>query len=370
MKKILMTSNTSWYLYNFRLGMIKALINEGFQIEILAPKDNFTNKLEELGCKFNEINFDGKSKNPIKDFFLINKIRKKFKKIEPDLIINSTIKPNIYGSIAGGILKIPVINNVSGLGNIFSNGGITKIIVQNLYKIAYKKPKKVFFQNNDDMNLFIENKIIKREIADRVPGSGVNIEEFKYLSKTQEDGKLKILFIGRMLWDKGVGDLIEVSKKLKPKYNHIEFQLLGPTNFNNPTAISKEQIKDWEAQNLIKYLGKTTKVKDFLREADVVILPSKYREGVPRSLIEAAAMEKPIITYNNVGCKDIVENNLNGYICELGNIEDLIIKTEQFINLSLKEKKEMGKNGREKVKKEFDEKIVIKEYIKAIKEIL
>ena len=358
-------ANTSWYLYNFRHGIIERLIKDGYRVQILSPEDKYSQNLVEMGCDFHHIETDGKTKNPLKDLGLLINYRKSFKDLKPDMIFNSTIKPNIYGSIAAATLKIDVINNVSGLGNVFINNNLTTKLVKIMYKIAFRTPKKVFFQNNEDMQLFLDNKLLKKEVCDRLPGSGVNIEKFRPMDKTPSEN-IKFLLIARMLWDKGIGEYVEAARVLKTKYNNLEFQLLGHLNFDNPTAISKDQMDEWVREGVVNYLGLSDDVREQIKESDCVVLPSAYREGVPKTLIEAAAMEKPIITTDNVGCRDIVDHEYNGFLCKPKNSGSLIRKIERFLNLKDQEKIKLGRNGREKVKKEFDEKIVIEKYLKAI----
>lgn len=358
-------ANTSWYLYNFRHGILERLIKDGYTVQILAPEDKYSKNLVEMGCEFYHIDTDGKTKNPLKDLGLLINYYKMLKKLKPDMIFNSTIKPNIYASMAASILKIDVINNVSGLGNIFINNNLTTKLVKILYRIAFRNSKKVFFQNDDDMKLFLDNKLVTEDFCGRLPGSGVNTEKFKPMEKKPSD-KIKFILIARMLWDKGIGEYVETARVLNKKYNNLEFQLLGHLNFDNPTAISKEQMDKWVEEGIVSYLGLSDDVREQIKEADCVVLPSKYREGVPKTLIEAAAMEKPIITTDNVGCRDIVEDGHNGFLCKPKSVESLVRKIEYFLKLSEENRDVLGKNGRIKVEREFDEKIVIEKYFEEI----
>jgi glycosyltransferase involved in cell wall biosynthesis len=370
MKKILMISNTTWSLYNFRYGLIEELLKNKYIVEILAPYDESVEKLKKMGCIHYDIFLDRKTKNPFKDIKLFFEYQKNIKKIKPDIILSYTIKPNIYGSIAARKLKIPIINNITGLGNIFNKENLTTKIVKILYKYAFKRVNKVFFQNYDDMNLFLKNNLVNKNNVDRIPGSGVNIKKFIPMLKEKKDNKIKFILIARMLWDKGIGEYVEAAKKLKSKHNNLEFQLLGKLDYENPMAISKEQIEKWEKEGIIDYLGISQDVRNEIKEVDCVVLPSAYREGVPRTLIESAAMQKPIITTDNVGCRDIVEDGYNGFLCKVKDSNDLADKMEKFINLTEEERIKLGKNGRKKVIEEFDEKIVIEKYIEEINKIL
>lgn len=365
MKKIMFVANTSWYIYNFRHGIIEKLLELGNRVQVLAPKDKFSEKLEEMGCEYFDIATDGKSKNPIKDSKLMWDYYQRFKIIKPDYIFNSTIKPNIYGTLAAEKLGIPTINNVSGLGNIFINDNATTKIVKTLYRRAYKSPKKVFFQNDDDMNLFIREGLVEGGVCGRLPGSGVNLERFRPMER-EGDKKVKFLLIARMLWDKGIGEYIEAARYFKKEGIDVEFQLLGHLDFDNPTAITRKQMDEWVEEGIVRYLGLSEDVRQEMKDTDCIVLPSAYREGVPKTLIEAAAMEKPIITTDNVGCRDIVDHEYNGFLCQPRDVESLIRKMKRFIDLTPEERIALGKNGREKVKKEFDEKIVIERYLEEL----
>jgi glycosyltransferase involved in cell wall biosynthesis len=306
----------------------------------------------------------------LEDFKTLIEFYKLYKKIKPDIILNFTIKPNIYSTLAGSFFNIKCVNNISGLGTLFINQNLATKIAKFLYKFSQKKAYKVFFQNKDDLNLFVKENLIDRNKCDLLPGSGVDIEKFKPLKIKKKDNIFRFLLIARMLWDKGIGEYIEAARIIKQKYRDVEFLLLGAVGVDNPSAISLKQIKKWENEGIIKYLGVSDNVKLEIAKADCIVLPSFYREGVPRVLLEAAAMEKPIITTNNVGCKEVVDDGLNGFLCEVKNAKDLADKMEKMLNLSEKERIKMGKKGREKIIREFDEKIVIEKYLKVIKEVL
>ena len=214
--KIVISINTSWNIYNFRSGLVRFLQSQGHDVNAIAPKDDYSERLvSELGCKFHPIEMDNKGSNPIKDLMLMLSYRKLFKEIQPDVILQYTIKPNIYGSIAAKMVGIPVINNVSGLGTIFINPDtITSKIGMMLYKFAFRFPKKVFFQNPDDLKLFTDFGLVKTSICDVLPGSGVDLDKFKY-SKKEESEKLIFLMVSRVLIDKGVVEYIDAARQIK-----------------------------------------------------------------------------------------------------------------------------------------------------------
>jgi len=366
-EKIAISSNTSWSIYNFRLNLLKTLKEKDYKITIVAPYDKYAEKLKEE-FEYYSIFIDNRGTNLINDLKTSWQYHKLYKEIKPDIILHFTIKPNIYGNFACNLLNISVINNITGLGTVFIKQNLVTNIVKVMYKIAFKNSF-VFFQNNNDKNLFLNLNLIKKNRCDVLPGSGVDISKFTSISTEKKDNIFRFLLIARMLWDKGIGEYVEAAKIIKRKYKNVEFLLLGAIGVENPTAISKEKIKEWEKQGLVKYLGTTDNVKEEIAKTDCAVLPSYYREGVPKVLLEASAMAKPIITTDNVGCKEVVDDGINGYLCEVKNSVDLAAKIEKMINLSEKERTKMGQAGREKIVKEFDEKIVIDKYLKIIEKI-
>jgi len=369
-KKIAIVSNTSWYIFNFRMNLINGLISKGYEVIAIAPHDEYSNKLKESGInKFIELKIESGGINPFEDIHTLYRLYKIYQGEKPDIVFHFTPKPNIYGTIAANKLQIPAVNNISGLGRIFINRTIITHIVKILYRYSQKRATKVFFQNKDDLALFLSENLIQEQKCDVLPGSGVNIQQFIPKVLVKKDSTFRFILIARMLWDKGVGEYVEAARILKTKYSHLEFQLLGFLDVQNPSAISSGKMNEWVNQGLVNYLGTTDRVGDFLEKADCVVLPS-YREGTPRSLLEAASMAKPIITTNSVGCKEVVDDGINGFLCKVKDATDLAEKMEQMILLNEDERLEMGKRGREKMIREFDEKIVIQKYLDTVGEII
>jgi len=367
-RKILIVINSSWNVFNFRLGLLLALQEEGNEIIVVAPRDAYTEKLEEIGFEYHDVAINAKGMNPIEDTKLTYSLYKLYKRIKPDVILHYTIKPNIYGSIAADILKIPTINNIAGLGTLFIEQNIVTTLAKLLYKYSQTRTAHIFFQNNDDLELFVNENLVDAQKCDVLPGSGIDVTTFCPIENTK-DGMVRFLLIARMLWAKGVGEYIEAAKIIKAKYDNIEFQLLGCLAVANRSAITHEQMQVWVDSHLVNYLGTTSNVKKYICKADCVVLPSYYREGTPRTLLESASMAKPLITTHNVGCKDVVDHGINGYLCQPKNVDDLVEQLEKFIHLSDTEREEMGIKGREKMINEFDEKIVITKYSNMIKEV-
>ena len=369
--KILFSSNVAWSIYSFRKGLLLELQKQGNEIFAVANNDRYSAKLKELGFHFELIQINNNSKNPIKDVGLVLQYLKIYKKIKPDIILHNAIKPNIYGTIAASILGIPVINNISGLGTLFIKQSLSTKIAKLLYKLSQKFASVVFFQNTTDLELFVHQKLVSKDKARHIPGSGVNIDDFHpRLNMQNNDNFFEFLMIARLIKDKGLNEYLEAAKSLKEKYGgKIKCSLLGPFYTANETAITPEELKKWQEHGYISYLGETDNVAQEMAHADCIVLPS-YREGLSKVLIEASAMAKPIVTTNVPGCKDVVDDGYNGFLCKVKDTGDLRDKMEQIFLLDKKELTLMGKNARKKAEDIFDEKKIIDIYIKAIGDVL
>jgi glycosyltransferase involved in cell wall biosynthesis len=367
-KKVAICLNASWNIYNFRLNLARALKKAGYEVVLIAPYDKYSELLKKE-FEYYDIYMNNKGTNPIEDMKTLLEFFKLFKKIKPDVMLGYTIKPNVYGNMAAHSLGIKTINNIAGLGTLFSNGGILTKIAKFLYKISQKNSSQIFFQNREDYEMFTSENIVDKNKCDILPGSGIDTTKFVPI-ETKKDGVFRFLLLSRMLWEKGVGEYVEAAKIIKQKYKNVEFQLLGFLDVSSRSAISKEQMDEWVKEGYVTYLGVSDNVKEIIAKVDCVVLPSYYREGTPRTLLESASMAKPIITTDNVGCRNIVDDEVNGYLCNKKDVNDLIEKMEKMLNLSEEERKKMGEAGREKMIKEFDEKIVIDKYLQAIKELL
>jgi len=365
-EKIGISANTSWYLYNFRKNTILALIKQGYQVISIAPKDDYSIKLIELGCEFIDINIDQGGTNPIKDIQTFVHFYKLYKKYDIDVVLNFTPKNNIYSTLAAHFNGVKSINNIAGLGILFINESITAKIARFLYKISQSKASMLFFQNEDDRRLFLDKKITTNIPTDRLPGSGVDLSRF-ILSPAPDNGTVKFLLIARMLYDKGIQQYVDAAKHLKNIYgNKIEFQLLGFLDVNNPSAVSSADMKKWVDEGTVNYLGTSDNVELDIAKVDCMVLPSYYREGVPKSLLEAGAMGKPIVTTDNVGCRETVDDGVNGFLCEPRSSASLSEKLERMIIMTHAERLSMGEKSREKIQNEFDEQVVINKYINSI----
>lgn len=370
-RKIVISINTAWNFVNFRTGLLRALVERGFDVVAVAPADKFVPAIRDLGCRFVDLPIDGGGTHPLRDLQLLARYVKLLRHERPNLFLGFTVKPNIYGSLAARWTGIPVINNVAGLGSVFRSHSWLSSLVKVLYRAALSRSRKVFFQNEDDRDLFIEAGLIRRDVTDRLPGSGIDLNRFQVGSPPVDatDGP-RFLLVARLLWDKGVGEYVQAARIVKAKHPDCKFHLLGFLDVSNPQAIPRSTIDEWAREGLVTYLGAADDVRPFVAEADCIVLPSFYREGVPRTLLEAAAMGRPIITTDSVGCREVVEDGINGYLCRPQDAVDLADRIERMIRLSPAERAAMGQAGRRKVESEFDERIVIHRYLAAIDEAL
>lgn len=291
--KIAIVLNTSWNIYNFRMGLIRSFLSKGYEVYAIAPRDKYSALLENEGCKYVEVEMDSRGANPMKDLGLIVELYGIYKKIAPDVVLHFTIKPNIYGTIAAKMLKIPAINNVCGLGTIFLNNNVTSRIAILMYKIAFKFPKNIFFQNEEDLNLFVEKKLASPAICRLIPGSGIDLEKFRPASKKQGK-KFTFLMVARLIHDKGVVEYVEAVKRLKAKGMNADFKIIGAKDPLHKRGIPLNLLEEWTNKKIIDYLGVAEDIRLPMEDADCVVLPS-YREGAPRTLLEAASLAKPIV---------------------------------------------------------------------------
>jgi len=362
--------NTSWNIFNFRINLLDYLKTKGFKVTLIAPKDDYSEKLINRGFEFIEIKMNNKGVNPIEDLGLTYQLYKIFKENSFDLALLYTIKPNIYGNIAAKLASVPTISTITGLGTVFLNERLSSKIARQLYKHSLKYSKKVFFQNRDDMNMFINKNLVSNKLIDYIPGSGIDTEKFKPSDKKNDNSKFKFLMVARLVKDKGLIEYLEASELLKSRYSEsVEFCLLGEFYEGNPTAISREELDVWIKKGVITYLGSSDNVKAVMEEHNCIVLPS-YREGLSRVLLEGASMEKPIVTTNVPGCKDVVDNGVNGFICEPYNSISLSDAMEKMLNLINEDLVDMGNKSRCKVIEKFSSDIVVKKYLDIIYDIL
>ncbi|WP_421237212.1 glycosyltransferase family 4 protein [Aeromonas jandaei] len=368
-KKVILVANTAWSMFNFRQGVICQLMRCGYQITIIAPSDAFSEKLQDLGCEVIDLPINAKGTNPLHDLRLVYMLYNYYNSIRPDFIIHYTIKPNIYGSLAAKIAGIPSIAITTGLGYTFVNDNMVAKIARVLYKIAFLFPNEVWFLNEDDRSIFLKKNLVAYDKAVLLHGEGIDLEYFKPQTREFYDGKIRFLLIARMLWDKGIGEFVEAARLIKDRYPNVIFQLLGECDVANPSAISRQQISLWETEGVIEYLGTASDVRKIINKVDCLVLPS-YREGIPRTLMEAAAMAKPLVTTDSVGCRDVVLDRETGLLCLVKDHISLAECFEIFINMPVSQREEMGQAGRAFMAQVFDERLVIEQYLETLKKYI
>lgn len=363
---ILVVSNTAWSLYNFRMNLGISLKEHGYRVIMVSAPDEYVKRLEQAGFEHRSIEFDNASMNPLSNLELCFLLFRLYRQERPSAVLHFTIKMNIYGSLAAGILRIPCLSNITGLGSLFLHDNFLFRLARYLYAFALRFPRTVFFQNVADRDLFIRKGFVHQAKAALLPGSGIDLRRFR---PRESPAKRRYLFVGRLIQDKGIYEFIDAVRLLKDRYPEIEFAVLGALYPHNPTAVSSNTLNDWVTEELIQYLGSTDDVVPELAAAECLVLPS-YREGLSRVLLEAAAMALPIVTTDVPGCRDVVDDGLTGFLCQSHNGADLAAKMEKMVHLSAGRRAAMGRMGRKKIESEFDERIVIGLYLKAIDEAI
>jgi glycosyltransferase involved in cell wall biosynthesis len=359
-KRIVLLENTFYTVLSLRMELMNYLVSNGYEITVIStgPKEDLE-KLEARGYKSYDVG--SVVMNPLKAFSYIIQLSRKIKEIAPLAVISFTIRPNIFGSLVVRYLKVPILCNVTGTGPLTQDQSMLYRVIRLLYKFAFLKSKKVFFQNEEDMNFFLNNKFVRSTQAILLPGSGVNTDN--YSPREKRSTNFSFLMISRLIKDKGVLEYIEAARILKSSHPEIEFKLLGPfwTQSIGKNTIKKTEVESWVASGLISYLGYSLDIRPVIQEASCVVLPS-YREGCSNVLMQSASMSKPLITTDVTGCQNLVEDERTGLICQVRNADDLAEKMRKMYQLTESEQLEMGRKGREKMIREYQKRIVLEAY--------
>ncbi|GAA4367210.1 glycosyltransferase family 4 protein [Hymenobacter saemangeumensis] len=367
--RVAIVINTSWNIWNFRASLVRALQAAGHEVLAIAPPDDYSSRLEtELGCRYVPILMENKGTNPVKDALLTRRFYQIYKREKPDVVLHYTIKPNIYGSLAARLAGIPSINNVSGLGTVFIVKNFVSKVALGLYRFAFRFPHKVFFQNNDDRQLFLEHGLLQPRIADLLPGSGVDTHKFSPAAGFTRQQPFVFLMVARVLYEKGITEYFEAARLVREAVPGTRVQLLGGLDEAGGVGVPRATFEEWLKGGDIEYLGRSDDVASHLHRADCVVLPS-YREGTPKTLLEAAAVGKPIVTTDVPGCRDTVVDGQNGYLCQVRSGTDLAAKMLQVLRLPEPELQRMAQASRQLAVSRFDEQIVLNKYLQAIAEI-
>ena len=362
MTRILILANNDLGLYKFRKELLQELVKQ-YEVYISLPDGKFVSNLTNLGCKFINTPINRRGTNPITDLKLFLRYIKILKKINPDVVLTYTIKPNIYGGIACRLLKTPYISNITGLGTALENKGLLQKIIVHLYKIALKKAKCVFFQNNENKQFFIDNNISVGK-GRLIPGSGVNLEHFQVLDYPASD-TIEFAFISRIMKEKGIEQYLEAAEYIKNKYPNTRFHICGFCEEDY-----QDILEEMQSKGIIVYQGVLDDVREILKITHCTVHPTYYPEGMSNVLLESAACGRPIITTNRSGCREIVDDGVNGCLVKPKDTLELIRRIEQFIALDFEEKRRMGLAGRKKVEKEFNRQIVVDAYLEEIIETM
>ena len=355
--KIVMIGNSDLSIYTYRRELVERLISDRHEVTVLSPKGDLISELVSMGCQYYEIELDRHGTNPIKDLKLIKKYVALLKLIRPDYVLSYTIKPNIYGAIACKKLNIPIIVNVTGLGTATENKGWKQTVTLFLYRFAFKNVQTIFFQNNENMKFFSYRKIYT-EKHKLLPGSGVNLNRF-LPAEYPSDETINFVFVSRLMKEKGIDQYLDAAEYITKKYVNTRFHICG---FCEKEYEAK--LEELAENKSVIYHGMVKDMTTILPQMHCTVHPTYYPEGLSNVLLESLATARPIITTDRAGCREVVEDGVNGFVVKQKDSADLIEKIEKFISLSNEERKLMGLSGREKVEKEFDRNIVIEAYLK------
>lgn len=349
--RVMILANFDVGLYQFRKELIEELLKEN-EVIISLPYGELVEPLKKMGCKFIDTPVDRRGINPATDLKLFNEYRRLLKQENPDLVITYTIKPNVYGGLSCRLAHIPYAVNITGLGTAFENGGLLKQIVVALYKVACKKAKVVFFENEGNRQIFVREKIVMESQTHRLNGAGVNLDKYQ-VTEYPKGEKIKFLFMGRVMAEKGIDELFEAMKKLVADGFNCELDVLGGYEEDY-----KEKIQKCEGEGWLHYHGYQKDVKPFIEKCHCFVLPS-WHEGMANTNLESAASGRPVITSNIPGCMEAVVNGVSGFLAERKNVEDLYRVMKKFAELPYEERKAMGLAGRKHMEDVFDKKKVV-----------
>ena len=365
--KLLLIVNDETTIYNFRREILRAFHNQGYDITLCIPEGEHTKEIEACGCKVVNIEVHRHGTNPIQDLKFMNTCRRMIKQYRPDVVLTYTVKPNVYGSLACQLEKVPYINNVTGLGTILQSDSVLARLMLFLQRLAYRKSSCVFFQNQDNCDALRKKGVINAQTPIEIlPGSGVNLELHSYEPLRPEDGTTRFIIVSRIREDKGYNEFFEAADKIKQIYPKTEFHVVGWYEEEK----YKTRIDDLVNRGIIIYHGKQVQeeVHKLVVDSDCSVLPT-YHEGMANVLLEAAATGRPVIATRIPGCQEAFDDGVTGYGCEVKSADSLIDAMEKMIKTPYEKRIEMGQQGRKKMEKEFDRNFVAQKYIEQIERI-
>ena len=353
-------------VFCFRKEIIDDLADKGYTVLVSCPYGERIEKIRRKGVIYEDIQIDRRGTNPVRDYNLLREYVRLFRKYKPIIVLAFTIKPNIYGGMAAKLLRIPYVNNITGLGSGFENGGIVKQVILLMYRIVLSTAYYIFFQNDANKEVIINTGIVRHNRYRVIPGSGVNLDRFSYYEYPRSDS-IVFNYIGRVMRDKNIDDYIYIAKRIHEKYPAIVFNIIG---FIEETESHYEsELAELEKQGIVKYHGSQQDVRPFIRESYAIIHPSTYGEGLSNVLLESAAMGRVILTTTIPGCRETVEEGVNGFLFKPNDREMMVEVVERFINLPQDQKEQMGRASRQIAEKKFSRKIVVDKYSKLVNRI-
>ncbi|MDE1182972.1 glycosyltransferase family 4 protein [Paraburkholderia sp.] len=370
--RITLVCNTAFAIHTYRPGLIRRLVAGGVDVTVLAPRDRTFDLIAAMGCRCIELPVASKGTSPRDDLRTLWALYRAYRTVRPDVVFHYTIKPNIYGSIAAKLAGVASVAVTTGLGYVFIQQSRAAQVAKKLYRFAFRFPREVWFLNRDDLAAFTDQKLLVHpDRARLLHGEGVDLDHFAYTPPADADASgatqpFTFVLIGRLLWDKGVGEYVEAARGLRARYPQARFALLGPVGVDNPSAITRDEVAAWEREGVIEYLGEAHDVRPVIAAAGCVVLPS-YREGVPRTLMEASAMGRPVIATDVPGCRETVDDGVNGLLCTVRDAASLRDAMARMLDMTDSARRAMGERGRLKVTVEFDERGVVERYIETIK---
>jgi glycosyltransferase involved in cell wall biosynthesis len=366
-KTIVVCANLAWNLVNFRGGLIEALRSKGFRIVAAAPPDPAMEaRLAAMGCEFVPVAIDASGISPWRDLHTIGSFAALIRKHRPSAWLSWTIKPNTYGAFVAARHGVPAFPNVSGLGTAFIRRSPLTAIARQLYRTGFRRAPAVLFQNPADRDLFVGQRLVRPGQARLLPGSGIDTAHFASASPARPAPR-RFVMLARLVADKGVREYVAAARRIRAQWPDARFRLIGPAEVANRTAIPRDELERWIAEGAIDYSEPLADVRPAIEEADFVVLPS-YREGMSRVLLEAAAMGRPIVTTDVPGCRDVVTDGVNGYLCEPRSAEALAAALDRAAQAGDAEWAAMARAGRARAETEFSQDRVNALYLEALGE--
>jgi len=371
--RIALVANTSWYLFNFRLNLMKSLIDHGHTVYAISPTDKYSPLFEKYDVETINWKLSGASTNPFLEIVSVLHLRRIFSREKIHLVLSFTPKGNLYSGLAALASEMATLPNISGLGQVFSKPGWLQSLVQGLYRVSLRNASKVFFQNENDRALFIDSGLVKIGKTDRLMGSGVDLLRFPPMPlpwvRSEDEHEFTFILAARLIWEKGIHQYAEAARVLKTRFPTAVFKIVGPYAPSKKNAVKKADIDQWVREGLIQYIGVSDEMPSVLAKVDCVVLPSYYNEGVPRILLEASAAGRPCITTDTPGCRDAIEDNVTGFLCKEECSDSLANAMSKALLMSKDQFEDMGANAVLRMQTLFDEKTILGKYVNVIEEM-